>query len=137
MRLLKNERGAVPAIVILELTLIGVVAASVLVSINLNRSVINYAHSAEDNMEQEAEHLARQFEIEEFNSTFTKYVGETTNTNIIKNLQQSIKASNATNTDHTVKYTGPEDIKVTGKYGVNVKYDNNGYVCEVIVTELK
>ena len=137
MRVLRKERGATVAIMVFGLTLVGVLAVSALfVSINRSKSAINSANRARNQL-QVKEKQVEDTEKQVFNSRFTIYEGETTNTNSIKILQQSIKASNAVNTDHTVKYTGPEDIKTTGKYGVNLKYDNNGYVCEVIVTELK
>ena len=137
MRFLKKERGSTVTIMVLGLTLVGVLAVSALtISINMSKSAINSANRARDQL-QVREKQVEDTEKQVFNSRFTIYVGETTNTNSIKNLQQSIKASNAVNTDHTVKYTGPESIKTTGKYGVNIKYDNDGYVCEVIVTEIK
>jgi len=77
-----------------------------------------------------------------FNSRFTAYEGNCS-ASMIKSLITQIRTSNVSNNaegpadENYVLYTGPEaqEIRLKKRYTVELKYNNEGYVCEVIVTE--
>lgn len=79
----------------------------------------------------------------EFNGQFTLYAGSNLNAAQISSLISTIKASNAKSDadgeedEYFVKYTGPSSVELRNdkKYKVELKYNNKGLVCEVIVTE--
>lgn len=79
----------------------------------------------------------------EFNGQFTSYAGSNLNAAQISSLISTIKASNAKSDadgeedEYFVKYTGPSSVELRNdkKYKVELKYNNKGLVCEVIVTE--
>lgn len=74
-----------------------------------------------------------------FNSRFTGYEGSDVTAKKIKSLMSDIKMTNATNEgDKFVKITGittVEQLKSNATYTVECKYNDEGYVCEVIITE--
>lgn len=73
-----------------------------------------------------------------FNSNFTPYMGEKQSASQVKLLISAVEASNATNEERQVEIE-PEDIntklKASKKYSVELEYDDEGYVNEIIITE--
>ena len=81
--------------------------------------------------------------IRKFNEQFTAYEGANNSATQIRNLISDIDASNAVHgvdseeDEGFVKYTGPKQstLSINKQYKVELKYNNEGLVCEVIVTE--
>ncbi|MCI8621926.1 MAG: hypothetical protein HFJ50_09865 [Clostridia bacterium] len=75
-------------------------------------------------------------DIQVFNSQFINFIGNQRASTVIR-LIQMINASNYNYDEYQVKYTGPDlrNIATSKTYTVELKYDNTGIVCEVIVTE--
>lgn len=79
--------------------------------------------------------------IREFNAQFTAYEGANNSAAQIRSLIATIDASNALKRvdseedEGFVKYTGPKSFSTNKQYKVELKYNNEGLVCEVIVTE--
>lgn len=82
-------------------------------------------------------------QIEAFNVQFTSYAGRNLKAAHIRDLFATINASNAyykvdsEEDECFVKYTGPKASTFSSnkQYKVELKYNDEGYVCEVIVTE--
>ena len=71
-----------------------------------------------------------------FNSRFTSYEGINIEWRTIRELYTTINHLNATN-ERIVEYIGPKisEINRNSIYTVKLEYDEEGYVCKVIVTE--
>lgn len=68
--------------------------------------------------------------------SFTMYEGNNEKGPQVKSLINMINQSNIESEEY-VQYTGPKasEIKSTKTYTVELQYNEEGYVCEVIVTE--
>lgn len=81
--------------------------------------------------------------IRSFNAQFTSYEGSNLKAAHIRALFATINAIHAAHgvdseeDEYFVKYTGPSIAKLRNdkRYKVELKYNDEGYVCEVIVTE--
>lgn len=80
--------------------------------------------------------ISPQQEREIFNARFNSYAGNNMEGTIIRQLHTTINHSNATY-ERVVEYIGPDksEIRIGRQYNVKLEYDEEGYVCKVIVTE--
>ena len=76
-------------------------------------------------------------EVQSYNVQFTPYEGSKMSSEQIRSLISTINASNVSNSEHFVQYTGPEisELEKEYTYSVELKFNNEGYVCEVIVKQ--
>ena len=107
----------------------------VIVLISIGMLIVN---STNDVTEQ-ASSTATSQAIQTFNSQFTQYEG-TQKGSTVKNLYQSVQASNAANADgdHIVTWTCAEAmsaIQNSHKYTVDLAYGSDGYVNAITVTK--
>ena len=80
--------------------------------------------------------MSSQHEMENFNAKFNSYTGNNIEGTIIRQLYNTINHSNATY-ERVIEYIGPNiiEIRPSRKYNVEIEYNEEGYVCKVIVTE--
>lgn len=72
------------------------------------------------------------------NNKFLKYESASLKGSAVKSLKNEIITFNSDLSNPTsVKYTGPETSKIdlNKKYSIQFKYNDEGYVCEAIITE--
>ena len=155
MKKFKSERGAVPPIVILNLTVMMAVVTSVFISATLvtntkrvtqkiedteqkletpENEIYNYTSKNNEINNTTSSNINNDLEKEAFNAQFKVYEGDELTAQQVKTLESTIQASNATNTEHNVRYEEPT-VNVTKTYNVELEYDDDDYVCEIVVTE--
>lgn len=73
--------------------------------------------------------------VETFNSIYLSYEGTEQGASQIRSLISTVKANNATNEEHQISMQEPDILSSSAKYFVELEYDSDGYVNNIIVTE--
>lgn len=110
----------------------------------VENETINQANEKNNETSKNEQNNLEESEKEVFNETFLVYEGENIRGTDVKRLVQLVIANNMAEEEKQIEITGdlkvineelPDNIQTTQNYKVSCKYDDDGYINEIEITE--